>query len=105
MRKEFVVKSIDAATDGSPYVIVSMTSLKDIGRDEDMPMSPFSQPHMMGFTNMNDMVKDINKMLTGMSNSSGMTQVKMDMHEYKDMNLAVGDKIYLDITKAEALGI
>ena len=105
MRKEFVVKSIDAAPDGAPYVVVSMSSLKDMNEGGDPPASPFGQPRMMGFTNMNDMVKDLNKMLAGASSPTGVTQVKMEMHEYKGMNLSVGDKVYLDITKAEALGI
>lgn len=105
MRKEFVVKSIDAAPDGAPYVVVSMSSLKDMGEGADAPASPFGQPRMMGFTNMNDMVKDLNKMLAGVNSPTGVTQVKMEMHEYKGMNLSVGDKVYLDITKAEALGI
>lgn len=105
MRKEFVVKSIDAAPDGAPYVVVSMSSFKDRHENNDSPMSPFGQPRMMGFTNMNDMVKDLNKMLSGVNNPAGLTQVKMEMHEYKGMNLAVGDRVYLDITKAETLGI
>lgn len=105
VRKEFVVKSIDAAPDGAPYVVVSMSSLKDISEGAGQPMSPLGQPRMMGFTNMNDMMKDLNKMLAGFNSPTGVTQVKMDMHEYKDMNLSVGDKVYLDITKAESLGV
>ena len=105
MRKEFVVKSIDAAPDGAPYVVVSMSSLKDMNEGGGSPASPFGQPRMMGFTNMNDMVKDLNKMLSGVNNPTGITQIKMDMHEYKGMNLAVGDRVYLDITKAETLGV
>jgi len=27
------------------------------------------------------------------------------MHEYKDMGLSVGDKVFLDMTKAETLGV
>jgi len=30
MRKEFVIKRIDASLDGAPYVIVSLTSSKDL---------------------------------------------------------------------------
>ena len=29
MKKEYVVRSIDAAPDGAPYVIVSLSSVKD----------------------------------------------------------------------------
>jgi hypothetical protein len=49
MRKEYVIRSIDASPDGSPYVVVS--------------------------------------------------------HEYKQMNLSVGDKVFLELTKAESLGV
>jgi len=30
MKKEFVVRSIDAAPDGAPYVVVSLSSVKDL---------------------------------------------------------------------------
>ncbi len=105
MKKEYVVKSIDAAPDGAPYVVVSLSSLKDVGEGNVAPSSPFGQPKMMGFTNMGDMMKDLNRMLGGMGNNTGITQLKMDMREYKDMNLSVGDRVYLELTRAESLGI
>ena len=105
VKKEFVVKSIDASPDGSPYVVVSLSSLKDVSEGNVSPMSPFGQPKVMGITNMNDMMKDLNKMFAGMGSMAGVTQLKMDMREYKEMNLSVGDKVYLEITRAESLGI
>ena len=44
----------------------------------------------MGFSNMNDMMKDLNKMLAGgggLGMQSGITQLKLEMHEYKEMGL------------------
>ena len=109
MKKEFVVRSIDAAPDGAPYVIVSLSSVKDLKEGTQNPPSPFGSPKVMGFTNMNDMMKDLNKMLSGMGGGMGMqngiTQLKLEMHEYKEMNLAVGDKVFLELTKAETLGV
>lgn len=106
MRKEFVVKSVDSSPDGTPYVIVSLSSMKDMAEGNTSPMTPFGQPKMMGFTgNMNDMVRDINKMFSGFGGAGGLTQIKMDMREYKEMDLSVGDKVYLEMTKAETLGI
>ena len=35
----------------------------------------------------------------------GSTSLKIDMHEYKEMNLSVGDKVYLDLTKDENTGV
>lgn len=104
MKKEYVVKSIDAAPDGSPYVVVSLASAKEL-KEGMQPQSPFG-PKVMGFTNMNDMMKDLNKMLSGMGGMpGGVTAIKLEMYEYKQMNLSVGDKVFLELTKEESLGI
>ena len=109
MKKEFVVKSIDAAPDGAPYVIVSLSSIKDLKEGTQNPQTPFGSPKVMGFTNMNDMMKDLNKMFAGggggMGMQGGTTQLKLEMHEYKDMGLSVGDKVFLELSKAESLGV
>jgi len=41
----------------------------------------------------------------GMGMPGGVTSLKLDMHEYKEMNLSVGDKVFLEISKAESLGV
>ncbi len=108
MKKEYVVRSIDAAPDGAPYVIVSLSSIKDLKEGTQNPPSPFGSPKVMGFSNMNDMMKDLNKMLSGMGGAGmqgGPTQLKLEMHEYKEMGLAVGDKVFLELSKAETLGV
>ena len=108
MKKEYVVRSIDSAPDGAPYVIVSLSSIKDFKEGTQNPQSPFGSPKVMGFTNMNDMMKDLNKMLSGAGGfgmQSGVTQLKLEMHEYKEMGLSVGDKVFLELTKEENLGI
>ena len=106
MKKEYVVVRIDAAPDGAPYVIVSLQSAKDLKEGNQQPQSPFG-PNVMGFSNMDDMMKGLNKMLAGsMGGMPGnMTTLKVDMHEYKELGLSVGDKVYLDLTKAESLGV
>jgi hypothetical protein len=104
MKKEYVVRSIDAAPDGSPYVVISLSSSKEV-KEGIQPQSQLGQK-VMGFTNMNDMMKDLNKMFAGMGGApGGVTAVKLEMHEYKQMNLSVGDKVFLEITKAESLGV
>ena len=107
MKKEYVVKSIDSAPDGAPYVIISLSSVKDLKEGTQNPQSPFGSPKVMGFTNMNDMMKDLNKMMSGMGMGmqGNVTQLKLDMHEYKEMDLSVGDKVFLELTKAESLGV
>lgn len=108
MKKEYVVRSIDAAPDGAPYVIVSLSSVKDLKEGTQNPQSPFGSPKVMGFSNMNDMMKDLNKMISGMGGmgmQGGVTQLKLEMHEYKEMGLSVGDKVFLELSKAESLGV
>lgn len=106
MKKEYVVKSIDSAPDGAPYVVVSLSSLKDL-KEGNTQQSPFGGPKVMGFSNMNDMMKDLNKMLSGQGGGmmGGVTQLKLEMHEYKELNLSVGDRVYLELTKEDTLGV
>ena len=108
MKKEYVVKSIDSAPDGAPYVVISLASIKDLKEGTQSPQPAFGTPKVMGFSNMNDMMKDLNKMMGGMGGmgaQGSVTQLKLEMHEYKDMGLSVGDKVFLDLTKAETLGV
>lgn len=102
MKKEFVIKSIDSSGDGSPHVVVTLASSKEIQDSRSVPASPFGTK-VMGFTNMGDMMKDLNKMLAG--NMTGVTSIKLDIHEYKKMGLGVGDRVFLTMTKAETLGV
>ena len=106
MRKEYVVMRIDAAPDGAPYVVVSLSLAKDM-KEGNQPPSPFGS-NVMGFTNMDDMMKNLNKMMAGGMGGMGgpgNTSIKLEMHEYKELNLSVGDKVFLDLSKAETLGV
>jgi hypothetical protein len=107
MRKEYVVVRIDAAPDTAPYVIISLSSKKDV-QDSNGPLSsPFGKSNVMGFSNMNDMAKELNKMMSGggLGMMGNTTSIKLDMIEYKKLGLSVGDKVYLDLTKAENSGV
>ena len=107
MRKEFVVVRIDAAPDAAPYVVVSLSSKKDVQENNGPLTSPFGKANVMGFSNMNDMAKELNKMMTGggIGMMGNTTSIKLDMIEYKKLGLSVGDKVFLDISKAESSGV
>ena len=107
MRKEYVVVRIDAAPDAAPYVVVSLSSKKDVQESNGPLSSPFgNKTNVMGFSNMNDMAKELNKMMSGgMGMMGNTTSIKLDMIEYKKLGLSVGDKVYLDLTKAETSGV
>jgi len=107
MRKEYIVVRVDAAPDASPYVVVSLSSKKDVQENNRSPSSPFGKANVMGFSNMNDMAKELNKMMSGggMGMMGNTTTIKLDMIEYKKLGLSVGDKVFLDLTKAESSGV
>ena len=107
MRKEFVVVRIDAAPDAAPYVVVSLSSKKDDQENNGPLTSPFGKSNVMGFSNMNDMAKELNKMMSGggVGMMGNTTSIKLDMLEYKKLGLSVGDKVFLDISKAESSGV
>ena len=50
----------------------------------------------MGFSNMNDMAKELNKMMSGggLGMTGNTTSIKLDMIEYKKLGLSVGDKVF-----------
>ena len=56
MKKEFVVVRIDAAPDGAPYVIVSLSLSKDFKEGNQLQSSPFG-PNVMGFSNISNGTK------------------------------------------------
>ncbi len=106
MKKEYVVVRIDAAPDGAPYVVISLTSPKDF-KEQNQQQLPSLGSNVAGFTNMDDMVKGLNKMMSGgvFGMPGGVTSLKLEMREYKDLGLSVGDRVVLEMTKPETLGI
>ena len=87
--------------DDSSYVIASMKSAKDF---QEGTKPPFDPSKIMNPSDMNNMIKALNKMLSGVGGLvlGGVTSLKLDLNEYKKTNLSVGDKVYLDLTKAES---
>ena len=102
-----MVVRIDAAPDAAPYVVVSLSSKKDVQENNGPLTSPFGKANVMGFSNMNDMAKELNKMMSGggVGMMGNTTSIKLDMLEYKKLGLSVGDKVFLDISKAESSGV
>lgn len=100
MRKEYIVVRIDAAPDGSPQIIVSLSDPKDV---RDRGQGQFGGPQAMGsFGSMEDLMKNINKIFASQLMGSFTTTLKLSIKEYEDSGIKVGDKIYLDIIKPEA---
>ena len=100
MKKEYVITEITAAPDGAPYVLISLVDprdLKDRQRTSFNPQTIFSSPDEL-FRNLGRILQS--QALTGMS-----TIIKLGLHEYEELNIKVGDKIYLEIIKADVENI
>jgi hypothetical protein len=106
MKREFVVGSIQASQDGSPYVYVTFNDPKDYKQDRNM--SPFG-PNVAAFTSPEDLMKNLPKMMSGMSGMfGGMSDnpvIKFSMREYQDLGIKVGDKVTLEVQKIESSGV
>jgi hypothetical protein len=119
MKKDYVISKIEASQDGSPYVYVSLTDpgpsnapTPGGSAGKTFPQSPFGIG-IGAFTSPEDLMKNLPKAMSNMfagHGSGGTTSgdsptIKITMREYEDMQLKVGDKVDLEIKKADSSGI
>lgn len=106
MKREFVIARIEASQDGSPYVYVTFNDPKEYRPDR--PSNPFGQS-TMAFTSIEDMMKNMPKVMASMPGMMGGVSdtpvIKLSMREYQDMGIKVGDKVTIEIQKAESSGV
>ena len=106
MKKECVISRIEASQDGSPYVYVTFADPNDYKSGADKPQNPFG-PNMMAFTSPEDLMKNLPKAMSNISRAmggGGLTDsptFKISMREYDDLGIKVGDKIVIEIKKAD----
>lgn len=113
MRKEFIVTKIEASQDGSPYVYVVFTDPNEpkssgghAGRN--FPQSPFGiGVGAVPFSSPEDLMKNLPKAMSNIlgGGETGMPSdtptFKISMKEYYDMQLKVGDKVTIEIKRAD----
>jgi hypothetical protein len=108
MRKEYIVAKIQSPQEGSHYVYVTFTDDKEYRPEEKKMQSQFG-PGVGTFNSIEDLMKNMPKIMANMpglggAGGGGQTEsptVKLSMREYEDMNIKVGDKVYLDIYKQD----
>jgi hypothetical protein len=113
MKMDYIVSRIEASQDGSPYVYVTYFNPNDFkaGADRSPPFNPFGA-NTMAFTSMY-MMKNLPKAMTNIGKAMGgsggfptdSSTFKISMREYEDMSIKVGDKVTIEIKKAETSGI
>ena len=71
--------------------------------------NPFG-PNMMAFTSPEDLMKNLPKAMSNISRAMGggaltdSPTFKISMREYEDLGIKVGDKIIIEIKKADSSG-
>ena len=106
MRKEYIVAKIESPQEGSHYVYVTFCDEKEYRSQETKTQSQFG-PGLGTFNSIEDLMKNMPKIMANMpglgggggGGQTGSPTVKLSMREYEDMNIKVGDKVYLDIYK------
>ena len=104
MKKDFIVSKIEAPQDGSHYVLVAFTdpnAVKSTGGGGSGGAVPFTSPE--------DIMKNLPKVMSNMfgADAGGRDSptFKITMKEYEDMAIKVGDKVRIEIKKADNSGV
>jgi hypothetical protein len=101
LKKEYVVTEIVAAPDGSPYVLISLKDPRDM---KERAQSPFGS-QVGNFKSMDEIFRNLSRTLTTQLTSGFATVIKLALNEYEELNIKVGDRIVLDISKSEVVSV
>ena len=112
MKMDYIVSRIEASQDGSPHVYVTYANPNDFkaGADKGPSFNPFGV-NMAAFTSedlMNNLPKamsNIGKAMGGGGFPTDSPTFKISIRDYEDMSIKVGDKVTIEIRKAESSGI
>jgi hypothetical protein len=114
MKRDFIVSKIEAPQDGSQYVLITFTDPnepKSSGEaGSDYPQSPFGKSgEAVPFTSPEDLMKNLPKVMSNMFGKGvgggDSPTFKITIKEYEDMAIKVGDKVRIEIRKAEKSGV
>ncbi|MCJ7633720.1 hypothetical protein MUP77_15190 [Candidatus Bathyarchaeota archaeon] len=94
LTKEYVITNIGAAPDGSQYIFVTLKDPKEASGPKIQPMVPDSE-------NMNDMMRNIGRIITLQMTGGFTTVIKLKLGEYEDLDIKVGDKVSLTMNKVQ----
>ena len=93
--KEYVITEISAASDGSPFILITLKDPSDVRG----PERKMNNPSMVTFTSINDMMKNFGNVFSKQMMNSFDTIVKITLDEYEKSGFKVGDRISIKIDK------
>lgn len=94
LTKEYIVTNISAAPDGSQYIFVTLKDPKEAS-------GPQIQPEVPDSESMNDMLRNIGRVITLQMTGGFTTVIKLKLSEYEDLDIKVGDKMSLTMDKVQ----
>lgn len=95
LNKEYVITEISAAHDGSPFILVTLKDPSDVRG----PQRKMSNPSMVTFTSIDEMMKNFGNIISKQMMGSFGTIVKITLDEYEKSGFKVGDRISVKIDK------
>jgi hypothetical protein len=97
LKKEYVITEISASPDGSPFVLVTLTDPSEVLGPQ---KPPFVSP-VVTFGSMDDMFRNLGQAISKQMKGSFATVIKLGLNEYEKLDFKVGDRISLEIDKAQ----
>ena len=91
LKKEYVVTEISASPDGSPYVFVSLKGPGEVGGPQRTPV------RVAAVGSLEEMLQNLSKQMMG----GFKTVIKLGLEEYEKLDIKVGDRVSLDISKIQ----
>ena len=97
LRKEYIVTEISASPDGSPYVLVTLRDPSEVrGPQKTSPASS-----VVSFGSMNDMFKNLGRVISKQMMGGFATIIKLSLDEYEKLDFRVGDRVSVNIEKTQ----
>ena len=96
MRKEYVVTEISASPDGSPYVFATLKGPEEVGGPQRAPPTSLES-----FRSMDDVFQNLGSIISKQMMGGFATVIRLGLDEYEKLDIRVGDKISLDISKIQ----
>ena len=110
MKFDFIVSRIEKSQDGIPCMYVTLANPNNLkaGTDKMPPECPFD-PNQTTITSPEDLMKNLPDAMANIGGSGRLPTesptFKISMREYEDMSIKVGDKLTIEIKKADTSGI
>jgi hypothetical protein len=93
--KKYVITEISAASDGSPFILITLKDPSDVRG----PQKKMNNPTTVAFTSINDMMKNLGNVISKQMMGGFATIVKITLNEYEKSGFKVGDRISVRIDK------